>query len=597
MIEWLSEHDETSALTGSVERVRVGKPSEEFFADYQVHKADYDAKGFKIFETKEGFFVKVSASIVVEPPCVKRPCPKPPKFLWDWQKQHFRDTWETFSKTTSALDGSDTGTGKTVSSIAFALEVGLKIFVVCPMSAIAVWRREIKKYHVPTLAVGNYEYFKGDNEYGEMQVQYQPGRIYHAMFKEAPPFPKYMGFKTLEQALDYLMIKTTVTVGKLEEFEEKTGKSLRLHSRQIKGYKWKLPRNTLVIFDEVHRCKATDSQNMRLLAAAKPYVTLALSATAGTSPRDFRALGYVLGLHSLYDFDIWTRDHGCKQNHWRGWDYLPASQGMEKLNSEIYPAHGMRMRIAEIPEFPETQILAEEFSAKEAPELQKAYEECVKACSAEVKGKSMIQISALLKYRQKAEALKVPLFISLIEEAVEQGFSVPMFVNFTDTLKTLKEHFPSAPVVFGGQSGPKGLAARELGVRLFQEDKERVILLNIQAGGEAIDLHDVRGQYRRMSLISPTYNGFHLKQVFGRVRRGGSKSKSIQRLIYMADTVEREVCEKVREKLKAFDALNGELQAGVLVEDRLLRLTQTLDLSMATSQEQRAQDEAAAFPR
>jgi hypothetical protein len=142
-------------------------------------------------------------------------------------------------------------------------------------------------------------------------------------------------------------------------------------------------------------------------------------------------------------------------------------------------------------------------------------------------------------------------------------------VNFKTTMQKLKEHFKTAPLVYGAQKSEE----REAGRLRFQSNEERVIILNIQAGGESIDLHDTDGNFRRMSLISPTYNGFHLKQVFGRVRRGGGKSKSIQRLIYMADTVERDVCKKVREKLASFDTLNGELETATLVEDKILEVS------------------------
>jgi hypothetical protein len=245
---------------------------------------------------------------------------------------------------------------------------------------------------------------------------------------------------------------------------------------------------------------------------------------------------------------------------------------MERLSTEIYPERGFRMRVSEIPDFPETQITAEEFTCKEAPQLQEAYAECVRELSGEVKKKSIIQVTALLRYRQKAEDLKVPLFITLIEEALEGGFSVCMFVNFKSTMQKLKDHFKTAPLVYGAQDSDE----REKGRLSFQKNEERVIILNIQAGGESIDLHDTDGKFPRMSLISPTYSGFHLKQVFGRVRRGGGKSKSLQRLIYMADTVERDVCKKVREALQAFDTIHGELPTAALMEDKLLRVSPRL---------------------
>lgn len=590
MIEWLSEHDETR-LTGEAGRYRIGRATEAFWAMYDANPDTYLKKGWESFPTTSGRFIKASAGILVQPPTANLPCPKPPSFLRDFQGPHFKNLWNVFGKQTSAGDFSDTGTGKTYVTIAMALELDLPLFVVCMLAGMDKWQRLIQYYGAKCVAVGNYEFFKTTNDFGEMQAVYSPWKIFVAATAElAPggkvvhkfcPFPKTKVFPDYKQAVDYLFARTYVRPQAMTDWETKTGKSLRLFSREIRGYKWKVPQGTFMVFDEAHKCKSQDSQNMRLLVAAKPYVTEALTATPGVTPRDFMSMGYALGLHNLYDFDVWTEKHGCrrvftqgKTRKFIGWDYAKKSGGLEALNLELFPLRASRMRISEIPGFPKTVITAESFTAKEAPEVQKAYAAFVRECKAAIEAKKMLPVTSVLRFRMLIEKLKIPLFINQIEEAHDNGFSVAMFVNFTETLKLLSAKFKDAPLIHGGQK--KG--EREAGRLKFENNITNTILLNSEAGGASLDLHDIHGDHPRMALISPTYNPYTLKQIFGRVNRDGGKTTSFQRILFMAGTQEEKVCAKVRLKLKAFDTVNGDVTEKDLIEDAVMGAFDLKDL-------------------
>lgn len=144
----------------------------------------------------------------------------------------------------------------------------------------------------------------------------------------------------------------------------------------------------------------------------------------------------------------------------------------------------------------------------------------------------------------------------MIEEHLENGLSVAVFVNFRSTLEDLAEHFPGAALVWGEQQGAGGMRAREQAIDAFQSNKTRLILLTNQAGGASISLHDLDGNFPRVGLICPTYSANDLKQVLGRLHRAGGKSKSLQRIIYAAGTVENKVCQSVAKKLAALATLN-----------------------------------------
>ena len=44
-----------------------------------------------------------------------------------------------------------------------------------------------------------------------------------------------------------------------------------------------------------------------------------------------------------------------------------------------------------------------------------------------------------LRARQKCELIKVPLFVELAEEAMENGMSIVLFMNFKDSIDALAE--------------------------------------------------------------------------------------------------------------------------------------------------------------
>ena len=90
----------------------------------------------------------------------------------------------------------------------------------------------------------------------------------------------------------------------------------------------------------------------------------------------------------------------------------------------------------------------------------------------------------------------------------------------------------------------------------FQTNKEKIIICNIQAGGQSINLHDELGGHPRVSLIVPSYSSTQLIQALGRINRAGSKSPSTQRIIFCSGTVEDHIAKKLKEKIKNLSSLN-----------------------------------------
>jgi superfamily II DNA or RNA helicase len=67
-----------------------------------------------------------------------------------------------------------------------------------------------------------------------------------------------------------------------------------------------------------------------------------------------------------------------------------------------------------------------------------------------------------------------------------------------------------------------------------------------------------------VALICPTFSATELKQALGRIHRAGGRSKSVQKIIFTAGTIEEKICETVRRKLGNLELLNdGDLQGEI----------------------------------
>jgi len=251
---------------------------------------------------------------------------------------------------------------------------------------------------------------------------------------------------------------------------------------------------------------------------------------------------------------------------------LTALDDMKKIHKILYPKYGYRVSYDDESVkayFPERIIQTEvvDLGTDVTEDQNRAYQEMiVKAMHFKDLGNQAEVLVADLRYRQHAELLKVPVLKELAEEYLSEGFAVCIFVNFRDTLRYLAEIFNTRSMIFGDQER-YGLS-RDFVIERFQSGVERIILCMVDAGGQSIDLHDLQGKARRISLICPTYNPISLQQVLGRTYRAGSKSTPIMKLVYAGGTIEEKVAEVVNRKLDNIAALNN----GDLMEPDLFNL-------------------------
>lgn len=410
-----------------------------------------------------------------------------------------------------ALDCSDTGTGKTYTSLKTVLELGMRPGIICTKTGIADWKEVCNFYGLNPLFIINWESAKSTKFIYTKRVQ-----------------------------------------------DEYTGEY---------NFKWLVPpnANVCIIFDEVHRANGEGTQNQKLLLGAADYPIIGLSATLADKLSKLRSIGILCGLFTDDTFNDWLQEKGLFKDNHNNWKSLQDKSNMLEINKLLFPAFGTRIRKADIPDFPDVQNIAKLYPVAGADKQNAAYMKLQKQI-AELKAKSGSDMQSKilvlsLRYKQLTEHLKIPLLIELIKEKKEEGLSVAVFVNFSDTVIELKRKLKTNCFIVGGQK-PED---RRRAIDDFQADNKHVIICNIKAGGIGISLHDIHGDRPRVALICPSDNATEILQAMGRIHRAGAKSKAINYLVYAARTVEEKIYKNMVEKIQTINTLND----GENAEDKI----------------------------
>lgn len=404
----------------------------------------------------------------------------------------------------SAMDGSDTGTGKTYVALAVARELALKPLIICKIVGKASWKRACRYMNITPVMITNWERIK---------------------------------------------------LGKTKFLQRK-----RVNSVYKWEYFWNVPYGTILIFDECHVANNYPTQNSLMYIASKGMTTLSLSATFADRASRMLPYFHTQNIIDKENFSEWLKGLGIYKNEYDVDESLSDFQDMKRIHKMIYPSHGYRLSYddREVKKyFPDGVYRTEVVTINEADTNKQnhLYREAVKEAE---KYRSMAhsaeRLVKRLRYRQFAELAKAPVLVELTNNYIAEGKSVVIFVNYRKTLTFLSKALKTKSLIYGNQES-EGIF-RENVINRFQDDKSRIVIAMVDAGGQSISLHDITGRFPRISLICPTYNPVSLKQVLGRTRRAGSKSTPVMKLVYAAATVEESVADTVAGKLSSIHALN-----------------------------------------
>ena len=395
----------------------------------------------------------------------------------------------------ASLDGTGCGGGKTIIASAVAARYALKTCVVAPKSVLAKWEDTLAAFGIEPLFVLNPEKLRNGNT----------------------PW-----------------LKKIPNRGKKVKFE------------------WNIPERCLLIFDEAHMFGGHSSQNGKLLEAAQGQAVLMLSATAAESPLKMKAIGVNLRLFTSGYYWKWVREMGATESRWGGLEWDPRrpenKAAMEHLHHSVFANRGYRVSEEELrAELPELMCSDEPLwlSPQDKAEIKKLYEEM-----ADQEDPGGVKN---LRQRQAVELVKVPYLVEKAKEIVEGGGSVVLFLNFHASIDAARVHFDQGCVIDGRVPQTERKKTQES----FQKNDQRVVIVQIAAGGQSIDLHDLDGRFPRVALLCPQFSGIVEEQAVGRICRVGAKSRGLAIRLYAGGTIEQgalNVTSEKRENVEIFNA-------------------------------------------
>jgi hypothetical protein len=419
--------------------------------------------------------------------------------LFPYQKDAVERHLKILDSIGASLDGTGCGGGKTVIASAVASRYSLRVGVVCPKSVIAKWTKTLASFGVSPLFVLNPEKLRNGNS----------------------------------QWVDKIPTK-----GKPK-------------------FEWKVPQGTLLIFDEAHCFGAYDSQNGRLLEAAIGIPTLMLSATAAESPLKMKGIGAQLRLFHPRGFWSWVRKMGATDGNWGGLAWEPSDldnkERMKAIHDSIFTSRGHR-----VPENVLKEQLPELLTSDEPLCLTRDDFSKIKELYKNMTEPDDPGGVKNLRQRQAIELVKIPALSDRAREVVESGGSVVVFLNFHASIDELLRLNPEAGVLDGRVANEIRLKTQDR----FQSGELKIIIVQIAAGGQSIDLHDTSGENPRVALICPQFSGLVEEQALGRIARVGAKGRAVAIRLFAPGGVEEralEITSQKRENVKFLNEGGGEV--------------------------------------
>ena len=449
--------------------------------------------------------------------------------LLEPQKPHAKTLLDSLYLNGYAADLSDTGTGKTFTACAVAKELNVPVIVVCPKVVIPAWKRVLESFGIKGALVINYEKLCRGNT-------------------------KWLTYKK-------------------KEFNQKK-------SWESNGVYLHFPHGSLVITDEVHKCKGYNSLNSDFLVSCKNhgYKVLAMSATAATNPLELKAFGFLSNLHTGYNFSKFCKSGGAEVNRFGGLTIDMASdkakQGMVEVHNSLFNLQrsASRMTVDMFKGiFPDNHVTAETFDmGQNTDKINRVYELMqaeLDKLDARAANYSQHIFAIMMEARRRTELLKVPSFVETIIDLYDEGISPVMFLNFTDSIAALESRLlkdtrleKMIGKIVGGQTDK----ARQDDIDAFNGDKKRIMLVNLAAGNSGVNLHDLNGKHPRHSLLVPSFSAIALLQALGRIARQGGLTMCTQKIVFSANTIEERACEKVQGRLDCLATLNdNDLLSGI----------------------------------
>jgi len=399
-------------------------------------------------------------------------------------------------------------THNTTSTIISALETGAKkILIICPASLKINWQREIENYSDRTVYIAEGKKFSSESDF---------------------------------VIINYDILKNFHDPKKKEE-------STILNSNF-----------DLVIMDEAHMISNPQAQRTKIVnnLCGKVERVWLLTGTPMTS----RPMNYY-NLLSLVESPVAANWMAYARRYCNGFQFsvgkrkvwnVTGASNLDELR-ERTQTHILRRLKEDVLDLPDKIITPVylRLKSKDYEELMGEYFNWYDNNSEESSSLT-IQFGKLMKVRKVIAEEKVKNTIELAENIIEQGKKVIIFTNFTDTLKTIYEHFGKQAVYLDGSCSKPH---RQKAVDDFQEnDKIKVFVGNLKAAGVGITLTSAEAVIMNDLSFVPAEHA----QAEDRSHRIGQKNSTSVYYPLFENTIEGVIYDILNRKKKIISTVMGD---------------------------------------
>jgi hypothetical protein len=341
----------------------------------------------------------------------------------------------------------------------------------------------------------------------------------------------------------------------------------------------------VIVVDEAHLLKNPTSQRsaaVRQLQGGRSATSFMVwcSATAGQNPVELSYLNRLIAAVTgrklgagLDDFQDWCRSLGLQvKKSFGGLVWSPNPEDLATMNELLFagplPA-AIRRRPHDIAGWPELERIAwpVELSPASMQSYRRSWEE-VRQALLDDRAQTLTRkgagrpheathpLVALLRFRQKASALRIDATVDLVETMLENNKQVAVSVEFTSTLEAIVGRLQRKQVAVAAIHGGLSPAARESQRLAFQTGQSPVVVFTVKEG---ISLH--AGEQSsgatttpRVTIVhDPRWDAISTAQIEGRTWRDGQHSTCYH--AYAAGTVEEQVVATMLGKLEAMKTM------------------------------------------
>ena len=452
----------------------------------------------------------------------------------------------------------DVGLGKTIEawkSILEALPEAQTILIVCPLSAVAHWRRTIA--------------WMGDRGRKIVVINYD--------------------------RLSKLFVVPEVLVTKSRGRRKKTRKVRTQKGAAKFGDPYEFD---AIIWDESHKLRNLETARSKFVLKlnADADFVMWLSATAGQTPLELAYLAPLLSevtgakLREFKEFEQWCQAQGIGVLRgkfgkwiWRGNSDDPveraaAEEDLDLMHHLLFggdvPA-GIRRSPTDIAGWPAINriLLPVELDAEDRANYRLAWNEFRSALELERRSgsDSVNPLVARLRFRQKASLLRTSATLDLVEDLLEQGQRVAISVAFKETLQILKDALEKSGYRVCSIDGTMSGAQKEAQRLDFQYGRVDVCIYTVE---ESISLHEgefIESDVKRSNVIHDLrWSAIQMKQIEGRTHREGKVSQIYWML--GENTVEEDLAEVVATRMRSMSKMHGDSETVSDIEHLLKRL-------------------------